>query len=82
MSPDQKFFDFVSEWAKQRGCTFVEQGWYGRKSPDLIDGMAADDIWGWLLPEGIEEPSDSYFGCVEWSEQNGKLHLEWNTYSR
>lgn len=77
MDADQKFFHFLSKWAKERNCTFVEQGCDGRESDHLIDGMAADDVWGWLLPEGVTEPSDEYFGCIVWDEKNGHLVLKW-----
>lgn len=79
MDPDQKFFRFLMAWAKKQGRTFIPQACDGRESPDLIDGMAVDDVWGWLLPEGMTEEDDDYFGCVEWSEQNGELHLTWNS---
>lgn len=82
MNPDRKFYEFVIEWAKKRNCTFIVQGCDGRESPKLIDGMAADDIWGWMLPDGVKEISDDYFGCVEWSEMDGKLCLKWNTYDK
>lgn len=81
MNPDQKFLMFVQEWAKKRGCTFVAQGCDGRESPELIDGMAVDDVWGWLLPKGIFETEDKFFGCVEWNNNAGKLQLTWNTYN-
>lgn len=77
MDADQKFFNFVQEWAKNRKCTFVEQGCDGRESSRLIDGMAADDIWGWLLPDGVSEPTDEHFGCVVWAEKDGHLVLKW-----
>lgn len=80
MNSDQKFFHFVRDWAKDQKCTFVEQGCDGRESTHLIDDMAADDIWGWLLPEGVNEPSDDYFGCIVWKEKNGHLFLEWRKY--
>lgn len=80
MDADQKFIAFIDEWAKQRGCTFEIENFDGRESPDLIDGMAVDDVWGWLLPEGVTEKDDEHFGCIEWSEQNGKLCLAWKTY--
>lgn len=80
MSPDQKFYAFIDEWAKDRNCAFIEQGADGHESEGLIDGMEVDDIWGWLLPEGVTEKSDEYYGCVEWSLQDGKLVLTWNTY--
>lgn len=79
MDPDQKFFEFIKTWAKERGCNFVPQGCDGRESPELIDGMAADDVWGWLLPIGVTETADEYFGLIEWHEENGKLKLEWKT---
>lgn len=79
MNADQKFFAFIERWAKERKCTFVEQGCDGRESDHLIDGMAADDVWGWLLPEGVTEISDAYFGCIVWKEENGHLVLEWET---
>ena len=80
MDADQKFFAFIMQWAKERKCTFIVHGCDGRESDHLIDGMAADDVWGWLLPEGIAEPSDEHFGCVEWKEADGHLELEWVKY--
>lgn len=80
MDPDQKFFAFLRKWAEDKNCQFIPQGCDGRESPDLIDGMAVDDVWGWLLPKDVTETSDDYFGCVEWSVQDGKLVLVWNSY--
>ena len=77
VNPDQKFFDFINRWAAAQGCTFIEQGCDGRESPALIDGMAADDVWGWLLPEGITQKSDEFFGCIVWNVVDGKLNLTW-----
>lgn len=77
MNADQKFFNFVQKWARERKCTFIEQGYDGRESDHLIDDMSADDIWGWLLPEGTTETSDEHFGCIVWSEENGRLLLKW-----
>ena len=51
MDPDQKFIAFVYKWAKQHKCTFVIDDFDGHESPDLIDGMAVDDVWGWLFPK-------------------------------
>ena len=79
MTPDQKFFNFISEWASARNCTFIEQGCDGRESTDLIDGMAVDDVWGWLLPEGETEKSDEFFGCIVWKNDNGVLELNWES---
>ena len=79
MDADQKFVLFVEEWAKNMNCTFVVQGFDGRESEHLIDGMAADDIWGWMLPRGVKKTSDEYFGCVVWSKNNGHLELKWKT---
>lgn len=80
MNPDQKFVTFLEQWAAARGCTFEVDNYDGRESPDLIDGMAVDDVWGWLLPEEVKERTDDTYGCVEWSLQNGRLMLTWNTY--
>lgn len=76
MNPDQKFFEFIKRWARDRGCTFEPQACDGRES--MIDGMAVDDVWGWLLPEGAAEKGDAHFGCLEWSVENGGLALRWN----
>lgn len=76
MNPDQKFFEFIGQWARDRGCTFEPQACDGRES--MIDGMAIDDVWGWLLPEGVTEKDDTHFGCLEWSVENGHLALRWN----
>lgn len=78
MNPDQKFFEYIGEWARSQKCTFIEQGCDGRESYKLIDGMAADDVWGWLLPEGVKTPEDKYFGCIIWEEIEGRLHLKWD----
>lgn len=48
MNPDQKFFAFIQAWARKRNCRFEIENFDGRESPDLIDGMAVDDVWGWL----------------------------------
>lgn len=80
MNPDQKFFNFIDNWAAAQGCVFIEQGCDGRESADLIDGMAADDVWGWLLPKGVTEKNDDFFGCIEWSIRDNKLILTWNAY--
>lgn len=81
---DQKFDDFLQEWAKRKGCTFVVEAFDGRESDEPIDGMNPDDVWGWLLPNGTTERTDDNFddnfGCVEWSVENGKLRLSWNKY--
>ena len=79
MDADQKFFLFVDEWAKSRGCKFVAQGCDGRECDHLIDGMAVDDVWGWMLPKGVKDTTDDKFGCVVWHEVNGHLTLEWET---
>lgn len=79
MDPDQKFYNFIQEWARKQGCTLIVDACDGRESEDLIDGMAVDDVWGWLLREGETEKTEENFGCLEWSVRNGKLHLEWNT---
>lgn len=80
MNPDQKFFAFITGWAKDRNCIFIPQACDGRESPDLVEGMAVDDVWGWLLPEGVTKKDNEHFGCIEWSVKNGKLQLEWNDY--
>lgn len=80
MDADQKFMAFVQEWARAQNCTFEVENFDGREPPEPIDGMAVDDVWGWLLPEGVTKPDDDYFGCVEWSEEDGKVHLKWVTY--
>lgn len=79
MDADQKFFAFINQWASSQGLTFVEQGCDGREAEHLIDGMAVDDVWGWMLPEGVTEVSDDFFGCIVWREKNGKLILNWET---
>lgn len=57
MDSDQRFFFYIRKWA-EKNCTFVAQGCDGRESSHLIDGMDADDVWGWLLPKGITRISD------------------------
>lgn len=79
MNAEQKFYEYIQKWASGKRCTFVEQGCDGRESDHLIDGMSADDVWGWLLPEGVTDVSDEYFGCIVWREENGRLVLEWET---
>lgn len=79
MNPDQKFIDFLKRWAASQGCTFEIENFDGREAPDMIDGMAVDDVWGWMVPKG-EVKSDVHFGCAEWKNENGKLILEWKTY--
>ncbi len=80
MDAEQRFSHFIQQWAKDRKCQFIEQDYDGRESDHLIDGMAPDDVWGWLLPEGVTEKSDDYFGCIEWEEKDGHLVLRWETY--
>ena len=83
---DAKFNDFIHQWAAERGCKFIIENFDGRESPELIDGMAVDDVWGWMIPGNMEEPKegekpdDEFFGCIEWSIVDDKLHLEWNLY--
>lgn len=79
MNPDQKFFAFIQAWAKKRNCRFEIENFDGRESPELIDGMAVDDVWGWLLREGETEMTDDNFGCLKWSVENGELNLTWDT---
>lgn len=64
MDADQKFFAFVNGWASKRGCTFVVEGYDGRECDHLIDGMAADDVWGWMLPNGTTVPNDTFLGAL------------------
>ena len=80
MDADQRFAAFIDQWAAKQGCRFITQACDGRESPDLIDGMAVDDVWGWLLRPGEAEATDDNFGCIEWSVENGRLKPEWNTY--
>lgn len=80
MDPDQKFMKFVAEWASARHCTFEVETFDGNESPDLIDGMAVDDVWGWLLPVGTTEKTDEHYGCIEWKNNAGHLILEWKQY--
>ena len=79
MNPDTKFIDFVEKWAEERGCRFIIEDFDGRESDSLIDGMAVDDVWGWLLREGESETDDN-FGCLEWKLVDGQLVLEWKQY--
>lgn len=81
MSPDQKFYQFIDRWAEAQGCRFIEQGCDGHESPDLIDGMEVDDVWGWLVPADTAQETDQHFGCIEWSVLDGKLLLTWNPYN-
>ena len=81
LDADQKFFFFIQKWAEERKCTFEAESCDGRESPELIDGMAVDDVWGWLLPEGVSEREDEYYGCLEWEVQEGKLQLRWKADS-
>ena len=80
MTPDQKFFYFIKDWANKRNCTFEISSCDGNESPNLIDGMAVDDVWGWLIPNGEEKNDDKHFGCLEWRLNNGKLEMSWNKY--
>lgn len=75
--PDQLFSDFLQQWAARQGCTFLVDAFDGRESNMLINGMAVDDVWGWLLPSGISEPSEDFFGCVVWTYINENLILTW-----
>ena len=80
MNPDQKFFNYIAKWAADHGCTFEIESYDGHESPDLIDGMAVDDVWGWLVPIGVSKNEDEHYGCLEWSVKGGKLSLSWNKY--
>ncbi len=79
MDPDTKFLDFIEKWAGEQGCRFIVENYDGRESDSLIDGMAVDDVWGWLLQEG-EKKTDANFGCLEWKLVDDRLVLEWNQY--
>lgn len=79
MNEDQKFWKFVNEWAKEQNCTFDLQCCDSRESDKPIDGMNAVDMWGWLLKEGEEKDDKKNFGCVIWTEKDGKVELEWKT---
>lgn len=79
MNPDQKFIAFLKEWANAQGCTLEIESFDGRESHELIDGMAADDVWGWKVPFG-EVRTDDHFGCAEWKKHSGKLTIKWKTY--
>ena len=79
MNPDQKFVAFLEKWAKDQGCTFEIESFDGREAPDLIDGMAVDDVWGWKIPVG-EKKSDDCYGCAEWKIEDGKLIIEFKNY--
>ena len=76
MDADQKFNAFLKQWAENQGCDFEIESFDGRESPELIDGMAVDDVWGWLTPKG-QERKDEDFGCVEWRVEEGQLILKW-----
>ena len=80
MDPDQRLFEFLMKWAEQMGCTFIVQACDGNEPDDLIDGMAVDDVWGWLVPMENPVKSDQYFGCAQWSLENGKLKIDWTPY--
>lgn len=80
MDPDQKFMEFVKQWAAAQHCTFAVETFDGNESPDLIDGMAVDDVWGWLIPEGVANKTDENYGCIEWELIHGQLVLTWEQY--
>ena len=80
MNGEQLFIRRVEQWAREQNCTFVIGDPDGHESDHLIDGMSAFDLWGWLLPKGVTEASDDYFGCVVWEEKDGHLLLHWETY--
>ena len=46
---------FLHDWAKSKGFTLIIDVCDGRESSDLIDGMAVDDVWCWLLPNGVNQ---------------------------
>lgn len=83
LDPEQKFWHFLMDWAKEQNGVFIQQAPDQRESEGLIEGMAAVDMWGWFLPAGIpeppegEDPDDDFFGLVRWSVVDGHLHLEW-----
>ena len=80
MNPDQKFIAFLEKWAETQGCTFEIDSFDGRESPDLIDGMAVDDVWGWRIPKG-EKKTDNNYGCAVWKNTNDGLFIEWKNYN-
>lgn len=43
--------------------------------------MAAFDFLGWLLPKGVTEAPDDYFGCIVWEEEDSHRILRWETYA-
>ena len=78
---DIKFHDFLTEWIKKQNCRFVMESFLGREPKEFIDGMAVDDVSGYLIPLDLEEePEDygKYYGWIEWSMEDGKLVLTWN----
>lgn len=79
MDADQKFISFIKDWARKRNCQFEIENFDGRESPALINGMAVDDVWGWLLQEGETKMTDDNFGCLKWNVENNELVLTWDT---
>lgn len=76
---DIKFSIFLEEWAISQGMIFDIESFDGRE--DFIDGMAVDDVWGWLLKSKNEPHTDDNFGVVEWSVNDGVVKLEWHSAS-
>ena len=76
MDADQRFAVFIDGWAAERNSVFITDSFDGRESPELIDGMAVDDVRGWLIPNGSAK-DDRFFGCLCWRNENGHLELTW-----
>ena len=75
---EKRFFEFLNAWAEAQGCTFEIETFDVREADPPIDGMAAVDTWGWLIPKGVyPDDKDDYFGMVEWNtDENGHLFLQ------
>jgi len=78
-NPEKRYFDFIEQWADAQDCAFEIQTFDAREADPPIDGMAAVDTWGWLIPKGVQPVDrDEYFGIVCWdTDEDGHLLLRW-----
>ncbi|MEG1515147.1 MAG: hypothetical protein RSD95_09710 [Clostridia bacterium] len=89
MDADQKFHEFLQRHAANMGCRFMADTFEGRESDEPIDGMAVDDVSGWLVPTkeltqfkqyqraGNKDRLDGYYGYFVWHLEQSDLVLDW-----
>lgn len=95
MDADQKFFEFVQARAAQMRSAFILHAFEGRESDEPIDGMAVDDVSGWLVPKKElaqfkremrnrhpDAKTDARFGFFVWHiGDDGALVLDWKKWN-